>query len=65
VFATRWIIKWATLLGDHIGGSPAADFSLERKKTVTGSPDYARRADFVLMIAMLVVAGVALLAVFG
>ena len=32
---------------------------------MTGTPDYARRADFVLMIAMLVVAAVALLAVFG
>jgi hypothetical protein len=33
--------------------------------TVTDSPDYGRRADFVLMIAMVIVAVVACIAVFG
>jgi hypothetical protein len=32
---------------------------------VPGSPDYARRADFFLMIAILIAASVAFLAVFG
>ena len=37
----------------------------ERRKAVPGTPDYARRADFVLMIAILIAAGVACIAVFG
>ena len=37
----------------------------EGLKAVPGTPDYARRADFVLMIAILIAAGVACIAVLG